>query len=274
MKMELRQTALLAWQADSPAEKSLLVETICAARDRQQLQVLPDHVLILGAQPGRPEKPSLVHPRELTKRSGKDDAARAALLHAIAHIEFNAINLALDAICRYPCMPTDYYLDWLKVAQEESKHFNMLQNRLKQLGYSYGDFVAHNGLWEIAMRSAARLLDRMAMVPRMLEARGLDVTPGMIARLQHQGDAESAAILQIILAEEIGHVEIGTRWFRYLCAQDNRDPESTWLGLVRDYLGDKVLCPLEWDLRQQAGFSERELEGLEALCRHADTTRA
>ena len=217
-------------------------------------------------EPGRPLTPELVHPRSLSRRGLGTPEGRAALIHAVTHIEFNAINLALDAVYRYPGMPAEYYTDWLRVAHEESNHFNLLRNRLNKMDYDYGDFVAHNGLWEIAMRTAHDLVHRMAMVPRMMEARGLDVTPDMIKRFTKIGDLETAEILKIILSEEIGHVEAGSRWFRFLCKQRGIEAEQTWLELVQKYLATDIRCPLHWETRKQAGFSDNELEQLQELC--------
>ena len=180
--------------------------------------------------PGRPARPSLVQPSQVPHRGLGTVAGRAALIHAVAHIEFNAINLALDACWRFGGLPDAYYRDWLSVAQDESRHFLMLDARLRQLGYAYGDFEAHNGLWEAAEKTSADVMVRMALVPRVLEARGLDVTPGMIDRLTALGDLETAGILGVILEEEVRHVEIGTRWFRHFCAQRELAPRRLGRG--------------------------------------------
>ncbi len=217
-------------------------------------------------EPGRPEQPKLVHPRDLPRRRPGTLQGRAALIHAVAHIEFNAINLALDAVCRYPGLPAEFSADWLQVAAEEAKHFTLLQGRLLDLGYAYGDFPAHNGLWEMALRTAGDPLHRMALVPRVMEARGLDVTPGMIRRFNELGDEETAAVLEIILAEEVGHVAAGTRWFHYLCEQRGLAPESTYFDLLQRYMGDDIRCPLHLEARREAGFSETELDRLRTLC--------
>ncbi|HET8882826.1 MAG TPA: ferritin-like domain-containing protein [Solimonas sp.] len=208
--------------------------------------------------PGRPARPLLIHPRDVPQRALGSREGRAALLHAIAHIEFNAINLALDAGWRFAAMPRDYYADWLGVAQDEARHFAMLRARLQSLGFDYGDFAAHNGLWEAAEKTAHDVLLRMALVPRVLEARGLDVTPGMIARLRAAGDLETVAILDVILREEVRHVEIGTRWFRHLCAQRDLDPSSTFRALLAEH-GVRLRPPLNLDARRAAGFADAEL---------------
>jgi uncharacterized ferritin-like protein (DUF455 family) len=217
-------------------------------------------------RPGRPARPELVHPRDLPRRSLGTTEGRAALIHAIAHIEFNAINLALDAIVRFPHMPRDYHADWLKVAAEEAGHFRLLWTRLGELGYAYGDFHAHNGLWDMALRTAGSVLDRMALVPRLMEARGLDVTPGMIRNFRKLGDMQTVAILEIILKEEIGHVEAGTRWFRYLCEAQGLEPENTYFERLAHYLGDDIHCPVHYKARLDAGFTSSELHRLERLC--------
>jgi len=216
--------------------------------------------------PGRPSRPELVHPRDLPRRRPGSLQGRAALIHAIAHIELNAVDLALDAVCRFRDLPPTYYGDWLQVAAEEAKHFRLLAARLAALGFEYGDFPAHNGLWDMAMRTAHDPLHRMALVPRLMEARGLDVTPGMIARFRELGDTETAGVLEIILEEEVGHVAAGTRWFHHLCAQRGLDAEATYFELLHDYLGDDIRCPLHLEARRQAGFSDNELERLKTLC--------
>ena len=209
-------------------------------------------------QPGRPAQPRLIHPREVPTRGLGSVEGRAALCHAVAHIEFNAINLALDAAQRFHDMPPAYYRDWISVAQDEARHFLMMRERLRQLGFDYGDFPAHNGLWEAAEKTAHDVLVRMACVPRVLEARGLDVTPPMIKRLREVRDLETVAVLEIILAEEVRHVEIGTRWFRWCCAQRELDPVSTFRRLLGEQ-GIVLRPPFNHSARRQAGFWPEEL---------------
>lgn len=209
--------------------------------------------------PGRPAKPLLVPPHEVERRSVATLHGRAVLIHALAHIEFNAINLALDAVYRFRELPDAYYGDWLRVAAEEAYHFRLLRDHLHSLGHEYGDFSAHNGLWEMALKTAGDPLARMALVPRLLEARGLDVTPGMQAKLAAAGDQEAAAILDIILRDEIGHVAIGNRWFRYLCQQRGLVPESAFAGLLKQYAAPAPKPPFNMEARQAAGFSAEEL---------------
>ena len=231
---------------------------------------LDNHTPLLAiAEPGRPPQPLLVSPRELPKRGFNTLAGRAALIHAVAHIEFNAINLAWDAVYRFRDMPQAFYDDWVRVADEEAYHFSLLRARLGELGYDYGDFHAHNGLWEMARDTAHDVLVRMALVPRVLEARGLDVTPGMMAHLSAAGDEETVALLEIILRDEIGHVEIGSRWFRWLCEQRALTPESVFRELIERYMKGQVKGPFHRDARLQAGFSESELAALEQMGRTA-----
>lgn len=216
-------------------------------------------------QPGRPEYPRLVEPTQLPQRKLSTVDGRACLLHAIAHIEFNAIHLALDAAGRFAGLPTEYYGDWLQVAAEEAQHFALLQTRLQQLGYSYGDFDAHNGLWQLAQRTAGDVLVRMALVPRLLEARGLDVTPGIQQRLRQQGDHPSCAVLDVILRDEVGHVAIGNRWYRWCCQQRGLDPLTTFRQLLRDYDAPALRGPFHWAAREQAGFTALERQLIEEL---------
>jgi uncharacterized ferritin-like protein (DUF455 family) len=192
---------------------------------------------------------------------------RAALVHAVTHIEFNAVNLAWDAVYRFRGLPRAWYDDWVGVAAEEARHFTMMRGRLRALGFDYGDFPAHNGLWELARETAEDPLIRMALVPRVMEARGLDVTPAMIERLRAAGDTESADCLAVILDEEVGHVAAGNRWFRHLCAERGLDPEAAWFDLLSRHLRGEIRCPLNLPARRRAGFAETELERLNALCR-------
>ena len=214
---------------------------------------------------GHPAKPELVEPSEVLRRRLGSESGRAALVHAICHIEFNAINLALDAVYRFRDMPRQYYLDWMSVAADEARHFQMLATRLQPMGYSYGDFPAHNGLWEMARRTADDCLTRMALVPRVLEARGLDVTPGMIGRLQAVNDVDTVRILQVILEEEIRHVEIGSHWFRVCCDQRGWDPEPTFLALLKEYFSGSLRGPFNIPARMQAGFTQREMDAIMSM---------
>lgn len=215
--------------------------------------------------PGRPKLPKLVMPRQVPRRSLATMQGRAALVHAITHIEFNAINLALDALYRFQTMPEDYYRDWMRVAFEEAQHFSMLHERLQQLDNEYGDFDAHNGLWEMAIKTSTDIIARMALVPRVLEARGLDVTPGMIKKLQQFKDHETVEILKIIFEQEIGHVAIGSRWFNYACEQQNLNAEETFKELLQQHYAGELRGPFEIEARRKAGFSTTELELLQNI---------
>jgi len=214
------------------------------------------------AIPGRPVRPLLVEAVKVPKRSPFTPAGRAALVHAIAHIEFNAINLALDAIWRFPGMPRAFYLDWLKVAAEEALHFSLLAEHLRTLGANYGDFEAHDGLWTMAERTAGDVLARMALVPRTLEARGLDATPPLQAKFAKAGDQRAVDILAIILRDEVGHVEIGNRWYRFLCEQRGLDPIALYPSLVERYQAPRLRAPFNLEARRAAGFDEAELAAL------------
>lgn len=211
---------------------------------------------------GRPVKPDLVHPKNVKQRKLSSVEGRKALLHAVAHIEFNAINLALDAVYRFRDMPDAYYGDWLQVAAEEAYHFGLVRERLRELGGDYGDLPAHNGLWEQACKTDYDVMVRMALVPRVLEARGLDVTPGMMERLREVSDLPTVAILEIILRDEIGHVRIGSRWYHYCCEQRGLEPKATFRQLLREVLQAPLRSPLYTEARLQAGFSAEELEEL------------
>lgn len=249
----------------SPEEKCCAVGDLWMAAQEDQIEFDPHTELTPIGLAGRPEKPELVDPAQVKRRRLGSEAGRAALIHAIAHIEFNAINLALDAVYRFRAMPRQYYLDWLSVAEDEVRHFGLLAQRLKVLGFAYGDFPAHNGLWEMAQRTADDCLKRMALVPRVLEARGLDVTPGMIERLEAVGDFETSRILNVILEEEVRHVEIGSHWFRVCCDQRGLEPEATFLALVREHFSGTLRGPFNIPARMQAGFTQREMDAIAAL---------
>lgn len=217
--------------------------------------------------PGCPARPPLLSHLEVPRRSPFTPQGLAALLHAVTHIEFNAINLALDAIWHFSGMPRAYYLDWLTVAAEEARHFSLLRAQLQTMGHDYGDFPAHTGLWDMAQKTGADVLARMALVPRTLEARGLDATPPMQARLRKVGTPaalRAVDILDIILRDEIGHVAIGNRWYRHLCAQRALDPLATYAVLAKQYGAPRLKGPLNLDARRAAGFDEAELALLDA----------
>ncbi len=209
---------------------------------------------------GIPEKPQLVKPKDVPKRGFGHNEGRAIMMHAIAHIEFNAINLALDAAQRFDGMPSKFYEDWLKIADEEAYHFELIRAHLRFLGAEYGDYPAHEGLWDMAEKTAHDVLERMALVPRVLEARGLDVTPGIQEKLRQAGDHHAATLLDIIFADEIGHVAMGTFWFHYLCKQQNLSPESTFFKLLQTYFPKGMYGPYNLEARAEAGFTSSEIE--------------
>lgn len=225
----------------------------------------PTETIVRVPDAGRPEKPQLVPARELPKRRLGSKEGHASLMHSIAHIEFNAVNLALDAIYRFQQMPYEYYRDWLGVAGEESYHFQMVREHLNSLGYEYGDMSAHDGLWMTTYETDHDPLIRMALVPRTLEARGLDVTPPMINKLRAIGDKRGVEILKILLRDEIGHVEVGTRWFRYLCQQRGLNPFNEFQSIIQNYFHGNLRGPFNFDARKQAGFSDDEIQWLKTL---------
>jgi len=246
-----------------PLKKLELTKQIYQAWQKGELLLQPVNLDTDVIEPGRPERPRLVEPRYLARRNPGTLLGHAALMHAIAHIEFNAINLAWDAVYRFRDLPADFYQDWIQVASEEAYHFQLVLTYLNSLGYQYGDFDAHNGLWQVAMQTAHDPLLRMALVPRVLEARGLDVTPAMIERLTQFGYPEAASLLQIIYEEEIGHVAIGSRWFRYLCDHRSLNYETEFLRLIQTFANGKLRGPFNLPARQQAGFGPLEIEYLE-----------
>lgn len=280
--MELRQCALAALALADPAEKaaaatalheqadSLSVATTLAATGAGTAQPLLDLPPALDLQPppplpplpGRPARPELVHPARVPRRSPFKPEGLAALLHAIAHIEFNAINLALDAAWRFDGMPREYHLDWVRVAREEAYHFGLLTALLQTLGHSYGDFPGHDNLWSMVEKTTGDVTARMALVPRTLEARGLDATPQIQDKLRRVGTPaarQAVEVLDIILRDEIGHVAIGNHWYRWLCAREGLDPVAHYGELVRQYDAPRLHPPFNEVARKRAGFSDEEL---------------
>ena len=217
------------------------------------------------AIPGRPQQPQLVDPRQVEKRSFASKEGRLILLHSIAHIEFNAINLALDAAYRFQHMPKQFTLDWIKVAKEESEHFALINDYLVAQGSYYGAYSAHNGLWDMVTKTDHDVLHRMALVPRVMEARGLDVTPKMMERFEQLGDQAVVEILSVIYRDEIGHVAIGNHWYHYCCEQQAVDAQQTFKQLVEQYFLGKLRGPFNIEARSKAGFTLQELEELECL---------
>ena len=262
--LSLFQYAQKCIEASSPLEKIKLSYETAELWQKQQLSLDKVAPILKFETPGRPEKPELVPPRELNRRKITSKEGHAALLHSICHIEFNAINLAWDAVYRFQDMPTQFYDDWINVAKEEAYHFELLSEHLASLGYAYGDFTAHNGLWESALETAFDPMVRMALVPRVLEARGLDVTPGIVKKLQGIGDNRAVEILAIIHRDEIGHVEAGTTWFRYLCEQRQLNSEEVFKNLINEYMQGRLRGPFDHDVRKRAGFTEEELLFLES----------
>jgi len=211
----------------------------------------------LPERPGRPEKPLLVPPTQVEKRSLHTVPGRIALLHAIAHIELNAVDLALDIVARFASahVPNSFFDGWMQVAYEEAKHFRMVRKRLNDLGADYGDLPAHDGLWQAAHSTRNDLTARLAVVPLILEARGLDVTPALQAKMRETGDLESAAVLDVIYNDEKGHVAVGAKWFRFLCAREKRDPARTFQELVRANFRGPLKAPFNDVARAEAGLT-------------------
>jgi uncharacterized ferritin-like protein (DUF455 family) len=262
--IELRQSALNWLISDDPTRKVNGVISLQKASSEEQVLLDPQTKLAektIGDKkiPGRPSKPELVTPLAVKKRSMRSEEGRAVLIHALTHIEFNAINLALDAVWRFADMPAQYYTDWLKVAAEEAYHFSLLNSHLNTMGYEYGSFSGHNALWEMVERTQEDVLARMALVPRTMEARGLDASPALRNKLAQAGDQKAAGILDIILRDEIGHVAIGNHWFNWLCEQRKLDPITTFDTLCQQYKAPKLRPPFNMDARRKAGFSEEEL---------------
>lgn len=257
--MSLRATSLKVLQIYSPTEKcaatSALLSKISSVNPNEVF-LEPDHL------PCRPDRPMLVSTLKVQQRSVHTIDGRGALIHSLAHIELNAIDLGLDIVWRFPGMPDQFYLDWATVAQEEAKHFALLTDHLSSLGFQYGDFPAHNGLWTMAEKTKGDLLARLAIVPRTLEARGLDASPPVREKLLSAGDKRGAEILSIILQDEIGHVATGNRWYRWLCDHRGLDPIATYKMMTDKYSAPKLRGPFNLEARRAAGFDEDELAAL------------
>ncbi len=208
------------------------------------------------AQPARPAKPDLLHPRDVPRRRATTATGRIALLHAVAHIELNAVDLHWDIIARFTAvpMPLGFYDDWVKAADEEAKHFNLMCDCLEASGSQYGAMPAHAGMWRAAEDTADELLARLAVVPMVLEARGLDVTPGMIEVFRKAGDAQAIAALETIYGEEVAHVAYGSKWFNWLCGRDGLDPKDQFHALVRRYFHGHLKPPFNAEKRAEAGI--------------------
>ncbi|MEX1108762.1 MAG: ferritin-like domain-containing protein [Dongiaceae bacterium] len=253
----LTNAARAVLAAADPFEKLRLTQVAAASWHVGILATIGDAAA--PDRPARPARPELRRPGDMPKRRAAGSRGnRIALLHALAHIELNAIDLAWDMIARFsdPSLPRDFAADWLSVAAEEAKHFGLLSARLAELEACYGDLPAHDGLWEAAETTRDDLLARLAVVPLVLEARGLDVTPTMIASLTRAGDEASAAVLQTIYEEEIGHVAIGWRWFRHVAAAGGLDPDAAWPDLVRQHFRGRLKPPFNERAREAAGFAE------------------
>lgn len=261
--MELRHCALQALRTSEPQQK--VDEVIVIWSQLASCSIAGDIIPEPPGLPGRPALPPLIDPTRVPQRSPYTAEGRAALIHAICHIEFNAINLALDAVWRFAGMPTAFYRDWMRVAFEEAQHFTLLHRHLETLGHRYGVFPAHDGLWEMCEKTREDIVARMALVPRTLEARGLDATPLIQARLAKVGTPDAlaaSALLDIILSDEIGHVAIGNRWYRWLCERHGLDPVTHYGALVQRHRAPRLRPPFNDAARRQAGFTQQELDYL------------
>jgi uncharacterized ferritin-like protein (DUF455 family) len=263
--LDLATGALAVLNTADAGEKALAARRLASAwRDGGAPFVSP------GETPKRPARgpfPELRRPGDMPKRkAGGALEKRIALLHALAHIELNAIDLAWDLIARFGSadLPRAFFDDWVRVGDEEALHFTLLSERLRELGAAYGDLPAHDGLWQAAEETAHDLVARLAIVPLVLEARGLDVTPATLADLRRAGDEPSAAVLEIIYRDEIGHVAIGKRWFDFFAAKAGQDPATLWQELVRRHFRGRLKPPFNRAARDEAGFSAAFYEPLAA----------
>jgi len=262
---DIFEQSLQALRCCDIAGKVARINTLTELVNNGDFNTQTDIAALPITEPGRPVLPIHVHPSEVKRRRLGSVDGRVALVHAIAHIEFNAMNLALDAVYRFRCMPADYYRDWMRVASEESTHFQLLSTRLNELSSSYGSLPVHGGMWAMAVETDYDVLVRMALVPRVLEARGLDVTPPMLDKLAKVKDEKTVVILTRILTEEVEHVRIGNRWFNALCEERGLSSELTFRDLLYKHGKAALRGPFNKPARLKAGFSEAELDELDAI---------
>jgi uncharacterized ferritin-like protein (DUF455 family) len=263
----LRRQALEALQCLIPDQKVTLAGDLSAQAATLLVANtdLNEELETTEPLPGQPEKPTLMQHLDVPQRSIFTPRGLAGLVHSICHIEFNAINLALDAAWRFPGMPPKYYADWLRVAAEEAHHFSLLRAQLQNMGHDYGDFPAHTGLWDMVERTKGDIVARMALVPRTLEARGLDATPPMQEKLRKVGTPDALkiiSILDIILRDEVGHVAIGNHWYRWLCERDGLDPVAHFRKLCAQHAAPRIRAPINEEARRLAGFTHQEIAEL------------
>lgn len=249
----------------APAEKCAAVRALYERWQHGELRLADTEPVRAIEDPGRPPRPLLVPHSQLPRRSLGSPSGRLALAHALTHIEFNAINLAIDAVYRFRALPCAFYADWLRVAHEEATHFVLLCGYLAEHGCAYGDFAAHGGLWDAARRTAHDVVARMALVPRVLEARGLDVTPPLIDKLRTVGDTQLVAALETIYRDEIQHVRIGNYWFTRLCRERGQDAREQFRALVAAHYAGRLRGPFNESGRSAAGFSEADIRDLHEL---------
>ena len=262
--MNVFELAYQALMSCDIKQKIQLTQQLYQLNQQNKLTTQTEFPIHRISDPGRPSKPKLVRFQSVPKRD-QSDSGFIQTIHAICHIEFNAINLALDAIYRFRNMPSQFYSDWIQVAFEESEHFQLINNYLKELGFKYGDFDAHNGLWKMTHETDYDVLARMALVPRVLEARGLDATPKIQKRFKKSKFHKMVDILTIIFEDEIGHVKIGNTWFHQLCHQRQLDPTQTFDQLVKKHIGKNLRGPFNLEARKLADFSQKELDYLKSL---------
>lgn len=253
----LRGGATLAILSPDLDEKTELAQETARRWHARRLSLRSPLDPELPERPGRPEKPLLVPPKATEKRSLHTLPGRIAMLHALAHIELNAVDLALDIVARFASepVPHSFFDGWMRVAFEEAKHFRMVRERMQALGADYGDMPAHDGLWQAAHSTRNDLTARLAVVPLILEARGLDVTPSLQEKMRETGDIDSADVLKVIYEDEKGHVAVGAKWFRFLCAREKKDPAATFKQLVRANFRGALKAPFNDVARAEAGLT-------------------
>ncbi len=269
-KISLEQQAINIVLEEDLEKKTLLAHKTAKEWFSRSLSLTRGIAPALPKRPGRPSKPDLLPPRQMPKRTITGEKGRLALVHSLAHIELNAIDLAWDLVarCARQAMPRAFFDNWVQVGLEEAKHFNLLDERLKEMGSFYGALPAHDGLWQAAEETGHNLISRLAIIPLVLEARGLDITPPMLEKMRAQKDDKTAAILEIIYRDEKRHVAFGTKWFLFACKRHNLKPEQTFHEMVRRHFRGSLRPPFNDKARSQAGLTPgfyKPLAGITAV---------
>lgn len=261
--MNVIERAIACFLCKDPDEKMALTQETVRLWNEGALLVDHPRELSLFDFPGKAERPLVVLPKDVKKRKLNTTQGQACMLHALAHIEWTAVNLAWDTIIRFHPMPGEFLEDWIRTAEDEARHFIGLRDLIRDRGFDYGDFPVHDQLWQMALKTKESVVDRMGIVHRVLEARALDVVPGIAKKFEELGQSGVVSVLHAIANDEVRHVSASTRWFNYGCQVEQKEPEETFFQLLRKYMQSPLRGPFNHEARLQAGFSINELNRLE-----------